>query len=855
MKPSSGLDTTSTAAAQKGLRRRWITASVLGLIVISSAAFIGKSLFQARISSLFTSGTRPFQPDAWAWKSEEHWAVDQSVRDIAEILLFSAGEKPETYRIAVNPDAASPHSYTINIQGPRIGEPLNSGIRLQNHLWDPADFRGLALELKSRLKVTGDHAIPSQSGELLQVLLTPAPIEIEKAQALASKQLTQHPGSFTAQEDAAAVLAILGLYNQSGHFQDDRFLLCRMSAHLALAEALRPEGTPSGPSGTLASIALKILIQHSLQAVQDLDALRSSPSPSLPAPWINALYMLATTDWRPVSDPVDASSAEALASYEGRWFTQDAEKASQWIEKDARKWETHRGFLNRLALSGSYSVDLGHAATNNMLERDLQDFQAVWRLSDGRILKDAEICRALNTIPERSYDASKRQLTVVGKGIWARHFQAILLDDMTCTIHFLAEKFGSKEARDEYWSDIQKRYSDLEQFPLLQKRFAHYQPSLYGDAILKAAALAQAHPELISDSSFVCIARPTNISPLPQAMPKYEDWLAVPEPYGTRYNPWSRTNEMKEVSHRSAQEWAALIRQNPYCHWYANRYLRTFKKGTLKREDVEFAYSHIKDFNRGDYLLRLIECLPETDPEAIRLMRECAAQDPDRFVSLGRMLVKNRQEKEAAEAYLNYFHRCEDRVAVSNNVGWLVTYLWKTGQKSTAEEVASDAARTYSARGLEIMAHLRELQNRPEEAEDYYRKEGERYDSPEAVLGLYFRWKDRQPAFRTKWEKAIGATFPGGLKRFDPSLAPVHPAKGMKFGGRSARLEEAGIKPGAIVVAVEGYLVENQRQYLTVRSLSLEDPMSLVVFQDGKYQTLATDVPGRRFGVDLVDYP
>jgi hypothetical protein len=35
----------------------------------------------------------------------------------------------------------------------------------------------------------------------------------------------------------------------------------------------------------------------------------------------------------------------------------------------------------------------------------------------------------------------------------------------------------------------------------------------------------------------------------------------------------------------------------------------------------------------------------------------------------------------------------------------------------------------------------------------------------------------------------------------------------------------------------------------------LEDPMSLVVFQDGKYQTLATDVPGRRFGVDLVDYP
>src|SRR5690348_942455 len=46
----------------------------------------------------------PFDPSAWAWKGEEHWVVDQTARDIGEMLCIAAGEHPGSYRFSTIPD-------------------------------------------------------------------------------------------------------------------------------------------------------------------------------------------------------------------------------------------------------------------------------------------------------------------------------------------------------------------------------------------------------------------------------------------------------------------------------------------------------------------------------------------------------------------------------------------------------------------------------------------------------------------------------------------------------------------------------------------------------------------------------
>jgi hypothetical protein len=77
---------------------------------------------------------------ASAWKNEEHWAVDQMVRDIVEMLLFAAGEKPEAYGLAVVQEDPKAHRYRVTASGPRLGSPFETELVLQDHLWSPTSL-------------------------------------------------------------------------------------------------------------------------------------------------------------------------------------------------------------------------------------------------------------------------------------------------------------------------------------------------------------------------------------------------------------------------------------------------------------------------------------------------------------------------------------------------------------------------------------------------------------------------------------------------------------------------------------------------------------------------------------------
>lgn len=96
--------------------------------------------------------------------------------------------------------------------------------------------------------------------------------------------------------------------------------------------------------------------------------------------------------------------------------------------------------------------------------------------------------------------------------------------------------------------------------------------------------------------------------------------------------------------------------------------------------------------------------------------------------------------------------------------------------------------------------------------------------------------------------------FPEGIQTFDPATAPLPPATGIRLARVPEWAQALGFDSGAIIVAIDGHRVENQAQYLALRAVGLDEELNLVVFQKGRYQTLKLSVPGRRFGVELLDY-
>src|SRR4029453_10004592 len=98
-------------------------------------------------------------------------------------------------------------------------------------------------------------------------------------------------------ESAALLLSAFALREASGTFLDLRRTLCRLTAHLALADALRGAHDRT-LQGRLAEAALLSLVGRQQDAVARLNATTSAELPEEARAWLRALRLRATLDWR-----------------------------------------------------------------------------------------------------------------------------------------------------------------------------------------------------------------------------------------------------------------------------------------------------------------------------------------------------------------------------------------------------------------------------------------------------------------------------------------------------------------------------------------------------------------------------
>jgi hypothetical protein len=206
-------------------------------------------------------------------------------------------EKPEVQvtigGFVTKDSAASPQSPS---------EPLQ--IRLTPAFaWDSAGYAPLVRQLlnsagESPARAGTTEAADNGAANVLDNLLHLTGKSLALEDVRISANLEKHPASWRDHEAAALLLTALALREHAGVYSDNRTLLNRATAHLALAEALRGNEPATWP-GLIAESAIATFAGREVEALSLLDNLSArSDGPASAASWIAALRLLAKGDWR-----------------------------------------------------------------------------------------------------------------------------------------------------------------------------------------------------------------------------------------------------------------------------------------------------------------------------------------------------------------------------------------------------------------------------------------------------------------------------------------------------------------------------------------------------------------------------
>ena len=197
-------------------------------------------------------------------------------------------------------------------------------------------------------------------------------------------------------EQAALVIAALALRESAGYFSDPRRLLCRITAHLAWASALRQGGTPS-VDAQMAEIALLALVGRQRVALGEIARLErdSLGNPAVQA-WLRSLRLRVTVDCRNLKDPGQASLLERLEHFRALAWSLDVDHALVFSREHGRESVPDWG---RRALARGVNLEVGNVFTASATGLELVDLAETWQAARGTPL--ATLDGVLDAPPQR----------------------------------------------------------------------------------------------------------------------------------------------------------------------------------------------------------------------------------------------------------------------------------------------------------------------------------------------------------------------------------------------------------------------------------------------------------------------
>ena len=209
-----------------------------------------------------------------------------------------------------------------------------------------------------------------------------------------------------AHDSAALVLGAFALRESAGVFSDVRWALNRMTAHLAMAAALRGADEPASIDGALAEVMLNILTRHQARALDQLARLGArTPSASLDA-WRRALQVHVTQDWRAITLTPSTTGLEELEYLRARRQTVLRQRGIV----EAETLQVERADALRIVGAAGISVEDGHVIAQEGLDHEREEAAQVFQLIRDGALSDAQDRR-----PKDSQDRRTKINSVVAQ--------------------------------------------------------------------------------------------------------------------------------------------------------------------------------------------------------------------------------------------------------------------------------------------------------------------------------------------------------------------------------------------------------------------------------------------------------
>jgi tetratricopeptide (TPR) repeat protein len=746
----------------------------------------------------------------WIFPDEQTWIVREITQDIVEIVRFAKGH---TRPAPTAPPAVSPTP----------------------HVWAPAAF---AEWTRALMKADSLRALPARGPAEAPALARLTDLRanvIEAENQKVSKRLTAQALDARAHEAAAVVVGALALRESARSFSDTRRLLSRMTAHLAVAQALRGPPAP-GPDGRLADALLATLVGRQVEALELLARMQSRPgvTPAERA-WATALSMRNDGDWRRLREPAKATLIERIEYFRALARADSASRALEAFParslEDVPDWGRH-------ALATSFSVEEGNRFVLDAIPRELEELARVWSLTHAATLPFEQIATILQTAPGRAVHVApdgKPSIRVLDWGVWASTGARHVYAELESVASFLRHMLRTTESADAFRRSADATFGALPLYPLVVARSADaVSPPGFCEAISKI--VRQAPESMTAINWDLAYSRCGRVAP---GLTSYASWFSPIVPSGTTLDV-DRRLRMQDIALKAdLAEIERLRRLAPYNESVLLSYL-----GRKYGAKIDAA-AVVQEFGRmAEYQVRALRQILEghrSDPARYQAtLEKMCAMSADRCVELGTYLVSVKSPEVAARAYQKAVDEARDRVYVANNVEWLVNYSHDRGESAKALAIATMAAEAYSEMGLTTMARYQERLKHYDEAERYYKAVDERYGEG-GLQEFYLRYQARVGGdrFAREAEAARTKLFPGGLQKV--ALADL---KGPVSGAlitNPASGQGWGLRPGDLVVALDGYRVESPYQYGFVKALSDDPKMRLFVQRDGGHVELIGD--------------
>ena len=864
---------------------------VLGAVVLGLGAIVYRQGFGWQL------GGAPAPLDT-VYQNEEAWIAGEIVRDITEMSAYAADRtgRPDVPQ----PEALGGGRYKVP-QVATIKSPVD--LNLADGPWSPAQFAVLARAALGPAKGLRRRAEPLHQLHLELAEMTPA--RIVRASQAASAALAADMRDSHAHDRAALVLGAFGLRESAGMFSDVRWTLNRMTAHLAMSAALRGADDPSSIDGALAEVVLNILAHHQARALDQLARLGArTPSASLDA-WRRALQVRVTQDWRAITLTPSTTALEELEYLRARRQTVLRQRGI--VEAEALQVE--RADALRIVGAEGLGVEDGPVIAQEGLDHEREEAAQVFQMMHDRSLFetperpakiDAAVARRLNTRAGRAIGKSGPD--VLPWGAWAEFSQRHIAMLIGKVDRHFRHQIGHADSANRVRGVLDGELSGLTLYPVATSMRTKGVKG--GDADLthinEAITLAVAAPELITARLWAWLESGSRYEAVRRAMPTAAKWF-IPTSTRMPYDAALRLQHVGQVK-PSVPLLSALLAEAPFDYWAAIEYfeLTRTRAATARMRSTQSAQqspppqpsqpsasqvgatveagktdtaeaANLAQLDgdiqrvlglRLEYDLRAIRVAIEhlKDDEAVLALhaRGCELVVAECARYAWKLANMDRADEAARQFERTFADPSFDRVSFSNQAGWLVTYYYERKQIERAMELAEEAAEVGASEGLTTAGYLYERLGRGEDAEQMYEQSARRYDDPSQLLGFYYRalYERKQTDFERGWNRWLPTMFPDGLQpAIAVAAAAPMPARGVTVTKDSVEFRKAGLQAGDVIVGLDGWRVDNLRQFRAINAFSERPDRKLTVWRG---QISEVTLPWRSWygtGVEFRTYP